>query len=55
MGFTDMCFRVSLLLAILVLTSCGGPARIEKLPVPRENILQAYRLMDEGDQLALAG
>jgi len=55
MGFTDMCFRVSLLLAILVLTSCGGPARIEKLPVPRENILQAYRLMAEGDQLALAG
>ncbi len=47
--------RVPLLLAILVLSSCGGPQRIEKLPVPRENVLKAYRLMAEGDQLALAG
>ena len=52
---TDMRFRVHLLLIILAFSACGGPQRIEKLPVPRENVLQAYRLMAEGDQLALAG
>jgi tetratricopeptide (TPR) repeat protein len=50
-----MDFRLLLLLAILVFPSCGGPERIQKLSVPRENVLQAYRLMAEGDQLALAG
>ena len=55
MVVTDMHFRVPFLLAILLFSSCGGPRRIEKLPVPRENVLQAYRLMAEGDQLALAG
>jgi len=55
MALKDMCFRTPLLLAILALPSCGGPVRIEKLPVPRENVLLAYRLMAEGDQLALAG
>lgn len=48
-------FRVLLFLAILAFSSCGGPERIKKLPVSRENVLAAYRLMAEGDQLALAG
>ncbi len=50
-----MHFRLPLLLALLVSSSCGGPERINKIPVPRENVLRAYRLMAEGDQLALAG
>ena len=50
-----MRFTLPVLLAILVLPSCGGPQRIKKVPVPRDNVLQAYRLMAEGDQLALAG
>ncbi len=50
-----MRFRVPLVLTMLVLSSCGGLVRIEKLPIPRENVLRAYRLMAEGDQLALAG
>ena len=44
-----------LLLTGLVLAACGGPQRIVKLPVPREDVLQAYRLMAEGDELARAG
>ena len=50
MGFTR-----ALLLTVVVFAACGGPERIVKLPVPRENVLQAYRLMAEGDEMALAG
>ncbi|MDA2934562.1 tetratricopeptide repeat protein, partial [Acidobacteria bacterium AH-259-D05] len=52
---TDMSFRFLLVVAVLGSLSCGGPGRISKLPVPRENVLKAYRLMAEGDELALAG
>jgi len=50
MGFTRV-----LLLTVLVFAACGGPGRIVKLPVPREDVLHAYRLMAEGDEMALAG
>jgi len=50
MGFTR-----ALLLTVLVFAACGGPKRIVKLPVPRENVLHAYRLMAEGHEMALAG
>ncbi len=50
MGFTR-----ALLLTVLVLAACGGPGRIVKLPVPREDVLHAYRLMAEGDEMAVAG
>ena len=43
----------ALLLTVVVLAACGGPERIVKLPVPREDV--AYRLMAEGDEMALAG
>ena len=50
MGFTR-----ALLMTVVVLAACGGPERIVKLPVPREDVLHAYRLMAEGDEMALAG
>lgn len=50
-----MTFRLVLILAILGSPACGRLERIPKLPVPRDNVLNAYRLMAEGDQLALAG
>jgi len=50
MGFTR-----ALLSTVLVFAACGGPERIVKLPVPREDVLHAYRLMAEGDEMALAG
>ncbi len=50
MGFTR-----ALLLTVVVLAACGGPERIVKLPVPREDVLHSYRLMAEGDEMALAG
>jgi tetratricopeptide (TPR) repeat protein len=40
----------ALLLIVLVFSGCGGPKRIVKLPVPREDVLHAYRLMAEGDE-----
>ncbi len=50
MGFTR-----ALLSTIVVFAACGGPERIVKLPVPREDVLHAYRLMAEGDKRAQAG
>ena len=50
MGFTR-----ALLSTVVVFAACGGPERIVKLPVPREDVLHAYRLMAEGDERALAG
>jgi len=44
-----------LLSTVVVLAACGGPERIVKLPVPRADVLHAYRLMAEGDEMALAG
>ena len=44
-----------MVLAILILPACGGLERIPKLPVPRENLLNAYRLMAEGDQMSQEG
>ena len=37
------------------MAACGGPERIVKLPVPREDVLHSYRLMAEGDEMAGAG
>lgn len=50
-----MRFTRAVLLIILVFAGCGGPERIVKLPVPREDVLQAYRLMAEGDEMVMAG
>ena len=50
MGFTR-----ALLSTVVVLAACGGPERIVKLPVPREDVLHSYRLMADGDEMALAG
>jgi len=50
-----MVFTRALLMTVVVLAACGGPERIVKLPVPREDVLYAYRLMAEGDEMALAG
>jgi tetratricopeptide (TPR) repeat protein len=50
MGFTR-----ALLSTVVVLAACGGPERIVKLPVPREDVLHSYRLMAEGDEMAGAG
>ncbi|MDA2937409.1 tetratricopeptide repeat protein, partial [Acidobacteria bacterium AH-259-A15] len=44
--------KVKLIFALIVLAlSTCGPARIKKLPVPRENVLLSFRLMAEGDKL----
>jgi tetratricopeptide (TPR) repeat protein len=50
-----MRFTRALLLTGFVFTACGGPERIVKLPVPRGDELHAYRVMAEGDEMALAG
>jgi len=50
MGFTR-----ALISTVVVLAACGGPERIVKLPVPREDVLHSYRLMAEGDEMAGAG
>lgn len=47
--------RLGLLVAILVLPACGGLQRIQKMPVPRQDLLHSYQLMAEGDELALVG
>ena len=44
-----------MLTTVVVLAACGGPERIVKLPVPREDVLHSYRLMAEGDEMAVAG
>ncbi len=50
-----MGFIRALLSTVLVFAACVGPERIVKLPVPREDVLHAYRLIAEGDEMALAG
>jgi tetratricopeptide (TPR) repeat protein len=50
-----MRFTRAVLLIVLAFAGCGGPERIVKLPVPREDVLYAYRLMAEGDEMVLAG
>jgi len=50
-----MGFIRALLSTVVVLVACGGPERIVKLPVPREDVLHSYRLMAEGDEMAGAG
>ena len=50
MGFTR-----ALLSTVVVFAACVGPERIVKLPVPRDDVLHAYRLIAEGDEMALAG
>jgi tetratricopeptide (TPR) repeat protein len=50
-----MGFIRALLTTIVVLAACGGPERIVKLPVPREDVLHSYRLMAEGDEMTGAG
>ena len=50
-----MRFTRALLLTGLVFAACGGPERIVKLPVPRGGVLHSYRVMAEGDEMALAG
>ena len=50
MGFTRALF-----MTVVVLAACGGPERIVKLPVPREDVLHSYRLMAEGDEMTGAG
>ena len=45
----------ALIVIVLVFSACGGPERIFKLPVPREDVLHSYRLMAEGDEMAGAG
>ena len=44
--------------AIIVLTGLllgCGPSRIKKLPVPQENVIAAYRLMGEADEMMKEG
>ena len=50
-----MWFTRALLLIVLVFAGCGGPERIVKVPVPREDVLYAYRLMAQGDEMVVAG
>lgn len=45
---------IILVAAVLALADCG-PARIEKLPVPREQEIRAIRLMAEADELLQDG
>ncbi len=50
-----MRLKLVLVLTIAALPACGGLERIPKLTVPREDLLNAYRLMAEGDQMSLEG
>ncbi len=50
-----MRLKLVFLLTIAALPACAGMERIPKLTVPREDLLMAYRLMAEGDQMFLEG
>ena len=50
-----MRLKLVFVLTIAALSACGGLERIPKLTVPRENLLTAYRLMAEGDQMFIEG
>ncbi|MCZ6879348.1 MAG: tetratricopeptide repeat protein [Acidobacteria bacterium] len=50
-----MRLKLLFVLTIAALSACGGLERIPKLTVPREDLLTAYRLMAEGDQMFVDG